>query len=253
MVRGLALLALFLPALAQGYEVGLWGLGGLGGAYLRLQGELALPGGRLGFALAPYGRAPGEVGLALERLVLVGEEGEWALALGRLPLTLGEGRLFPYTWNRPSPAGGEEGVWGGYLTGYGEARLRLGWVMERGPFLEVALPELRAYAFPGGGGLGWSLRAGPGVAYGEARWEAGQGVGLLGVSLPLEEGVLTLEATYPWAWAGAWWGSLEGWRLGLLAGYRGGWFAALEGEWEGWGFGVAWPGLGWRVSFRGDF
>ncbi|GAA6755403.1 hypothetical protein Thermus77420_08790 [Thermus thalpophilus] len=108
-------LFILLPALAQGVEAGVLGLGPRPTFFLRLSGELLGEGVRAAYALAPY-LAEGGGGISLERLYLAAEEGEWGLVLGRFPLTLGEGRLFPYTWNTPGPAGGEEGVWGGALT-----------------------------------------------------------------------------------------------------------------------------------------
>lgn len=255
-MRRLFLLLFLLPALAQGYEVGAHGLAGQATLYLRLYGEVAGEGVRFHFSLAPYFRpSAGEGGISLERIYLSWEGEALALTLGRFPLTLGEGRLFPTTWNRLGPAGGEEGVWGGMLTGYGEVRVRLGYAWTRGAFLELAWPDLRLWAFPGGGGLGATGRLGEAVVYGEATWEAGEGRGLLGLAQALLGGLLTLEVGYPgragvaWAWGG------EDLAFQALAGYQEGPFFAL-----GLGVGRLSLGLGgsgglswWRASWRGDF
>ncbi|GAA5335705.1 MULTISPECIES: hypothetical protein [Thermus] len=244
---------LLLPALGQGWEAGVYGLGPAPTFFLRFSGELG-EGVRVSYALAPYLRE-GEGGLSLERLYLVAEEGEWRLLLGRFPLTLGEGRLFPYTWNAPSPTGGEEGVWGGALTWYGPWRLRLGYAWDRGGFLEAAWPEVRVWLEREGGGVAGSVRLGEAVAYGEGRLGAGGPFALVGATLALGEGMVTLEGTYPWGGAlGAVW-PLEGLRLAGALGYGAGWWGslALEGEefWVrvGWGSGV-WT---WGMGFRGEF
>ncbi|GGN03909.1 hypothetical protein GCM10007092_18030 [Thermus composti] len=255
-MRALGLLLLFVPAWAQGVELGVYGVGASPTFFLRLLGTLPLEGGSLAYALAPYWQARwGQGGVSLERLVLRAEEGELGLALGRLPFSLGEGRVFPYTWNTPGPAGGEEGVWGGTLTWYGPFRLRLGYGWERGGVLELALPEVRAWLESQGGGLAGSLALGEAVAYGEARLKAGKGYGLVGVSWVLGEGLFTLEGTYPWGL-----GLAASWPLEELAllgslGYREGWWGSLALEGEGWrvhgGYGAgAWV---WGVSLKGEF
>ncbi len=254
-MRPLFWLLFLLPALAQGYEVGAYGLAGQATLYLRLYGEVAGEGGRLRFSLAPYLRPSlGEAGVSLEQLSLTWEEEAYALTLGRFPLTLGEGRLFPTTWNRPGPAGGEEGVWGGVLTGYGVVRARLGYAWGQGAFLELAWPDLRLWTFSGGGGLGATGRLGEAVVYGEATWEAGQGRGLLGLAQALWGGLLTLEVGYPWKAGLAWaWGG-EGLAFQVLAGYREGPFFALDLGVGGLSLGLGGLGglLWWRASWRGD-
>lgn len=217
-------------------------------------GELLGEGVRAAYALAPY-LAEGGGGISLERLYLAAEEGEWGLVLGRFPLTLGEGRLFPYTWNTPGPAGGEEGVWGGALTWYGPVRLRLGYAWERGGFLEVAWSEARLWLEEKGGGVAGSARLGEVVAYGEGRLQRGGFFGLLGATFALGEGAVTLEGTYPWAGAvGVVW-PLEGVSVAGSLGYGPGWWGwvGLEGDafWLKLGrFGGVWA---WGFAVRGDF
>lgn len=197
-------LALF-PALAQGYEVGVFGLGSQAALYLRLSGEVALEGGRFSYAVAPYFRREGG-GVAWERLALAVEVGEVSLTLGRFPYTFGEGRLFPYTWSAPSPAGGVEGVWGGFLTFYGEARLRLGYAWGPGGFAEAAWGDLKALVFPGGVGLAGSARLGEAVVYGEVMELPSGPRGLLGWSWAWGPGEVVLEAAYPLGVALGWFG-----------------------------------------------
>jgi hypothetical protein len=244
---------LLLSALGQGWEVGVHGLGPAPTLFLRLSGEVG-EGPRVSYALAPYLRE-GEGGVSLERLYLAVGEGEWGLLLGRFPLTLGEGRLLPYTWNTLGPAGGEEGVWGGALTWYGPLRLRLGYAWERGGFVEAAWPEVRVWWEKEGGGMAGSVRLGEVVAYGEGRFRGTSPSALVGASLALGEGMVTLEGTYPWGGAlGVVW-PLEGLRLAGTLGYGAGWGAslALEGE-------RFWVRVGrvagmwaWGLAIRGEF
>ncbi|TBH21941.1 hypothetical protein [Thermus thermamylovorans] len=239
---GVFALVLF-PALAQGYEVGAFGLGGQTTSYLRLFGAVPVEGGRLFYALAPYLRmAPGEGGLAVERLYLAVEVGEVGLTLGRFPYTFGEGRLFPYTWNAPSPAGGVEGVWGGFLTLYGEARLRLGYAWGPGGFAEAAWGDLKALVFPGGVGLAGSARLGEVVVYGETMGLASGPRGLLGWSWAWGPGEVVLEAAYPLGVGLGWFGQVEGLGLSLRLAYGGGW---------SWGVGLGWEGLRVEVGKAG--
>lgn len=258
MWRALGVLGLLLGlALGQGLEVGVRSGGGMGVAYLRLEGVWTLEGARLGLALTPYLLLPGgEGGLLLERAFLEVQEEDWALALGRLPLTPGEGRLFPYTWNAPNPVGGSTGVLGGTLTHYGaEHRLRLG-LTEQGPFAELALKEGRFFLFREGAGLLGSWPLGEGVGYGEAFWTQEGYRGLLGYSAFLGPWLLTLEGVYPpWgaALALAWEG--EGLALQGLIGVRGGPFGGIGLRWEAWSLGLSGVGgrfLGW-VSYRREF
>ncbi|WP_018461630.1 hypothetical protein ACLWNE_05900 [Thermus oshimai] len=257
MGRALGVLGLLLGlALGQGLEVGLRGGGGVGVAYLRLEGVWTLEGVRLGLALAPYLLLPGGKGeFLLERAFLEAQEGDWALTLGRLPLTPGEGRLFPYTWNAPNPLGGSTGVLGGLLTHYGpEHRLRLG-LTEKGPFAELALKEGRLFLFREGAGLLGSWPLGEGVGYGEAFWTQDGPRGLLGYTAFWGPWLLTLEGVYPLgaALALAWEG--EGLALQGLLGVRQGLFGGLTLRWEAWSLGLSGVGgrfLGW-VSYRGDF
>ncbi|GLV47190.1 hypothetical protein TJA_03640 [Thermus sp. LT1-2-5] len=230
------------------------GLGPSPTLFLRLFGELSGDGVRAVYALAPYlGERGG--GVSLERLYVRVEEGEWSLVLGRFPLTLGEGRLFPYTWNTPGPAGGEEGVWGGALTWYGSWRLRLGYAWERGGFLEAAWSEGRLWLEEQGMGVAGSVRLGEVVAYGEGRLWAGRPFGLLGASLALGDGVVTVEGAFPWAGAvGLSW-PLEGASLAGSLGYGPGWWGwvGLEGEeyWVRLGrLGGVWA---WGFGVRGEF
>ncbi|WP_337844443.1 hypothetical protein [Thermus sp.] len=243
-------------ALGQGLEMGVRGGGGLGVAYLRLEGVWALEGGRLGLALAPYLSWPGGRGeVEVERAYLEAQEGDWTLTLGRFPLTPGEGRLFPYTWNALNPVGGSTGVWGGALTHYGPGhRLRLG-LTERGPFAELALSEGRLFLFREGAGLLGSLALGEGVGYGEAFWTREGPRALLGYTAFLGPWLFTLEGVYPWgaALALAWEG--EGLAFQGLLGVRQGLFGGASLRWEAWSLGVGGEGgrlLGW-VGFRGEF
>lgn len=256
-MRSLWLLFLLSSALGQGLELGAFGLGGHPPtAYVRLSGQALGEGMRLSYAIAPYWRfGLGEGGISLEQLYLVVEGEDLDLTLGRLPLTLGEGRLFPFSWDRLGPAAGMEGVWGVFLTGYGEARWRVGYFLDQGVLAEVALPDLRVFAFSHGVGVAGNIRLGAGVAYGEAlltRWEPR---GLVGITWALEEGQLLVEVVYPWAWGGRWLGGSEGVLYWLQFIYR---------EGLGWGVGLELEGLSlsmgggeglwsWQVAWRGEF
>ena len=57
-LRGLALALLLSLASAQGYQVGVFGLGGTSTLYLGLQGVWPWEGGRFTLSLAPYLRLP---------------------------------------------------------------------------------------------------------------------------------------------------------------------------------------------------
>ncbi|WP_167764556.1 hypothetical protein [Thermus tengchongensis] len=257
MRRFVGFLALVLsPALAQGYEVGAFGLGGQVTLYLRLVGEVPVEGGRLFYALVPYLQPGlGEGGLAVERLYLAAAAGEVGLTLGRFPYTFGEGRLFPYTWNAPSPAAGAEGVWGGFLTLYGEARLRLGYAWGPGVFAEAAWEDLRFLVFPGGVGLAGSACLGEAVVYGEVMGLASGPRGLLGWSWAWGPGEMVLEAAYPLGVGLAWMGQVEGLGVSLRASYGQGWFWGLGLGWEGFRVEVGGAGPLWRWSgsWSGEF
>lgn len=240
-------------ALGQGLEVGVFGPGPT--LYARLHGALALEGAEVRFALAPYAGLRAS-GVAVEDLRLGVGEGSYALELGRFPLTPGEGRLFPYTWNRPGPALAPKGVWGGHLTWYGEAlRLRAGYAWERGAFLEVALPEGRVFLSREAVGAGGAFRLGGWVVYGDAFWTPGGGLGTLGAT-GFWDGVLwTVELAYPGK-AGVEARLLgEGWELGLALVRDGDLGARLVAGLEGargwiflWEAGVAWGvGVGWSL------
>ncbi|WP_243090100.1 hypothetical protein [Thermus neutrinimicus] len=264
-MRSLWLLSLLCSAVAQGLEVGAFGLADQGPAfYLRLWGQAMGEGVRLSYALAPYWRLGlGEGGFSLEQLYLVVEGvaprkeqvGEVDLAFGRMPLTLGEGRLFPSAWDTPGPAGGQEGVWGVSLTLYGEVRWRLGYALAQGFWIEGALSDLKVYAFPLGLGVSGNLALGGGLAYGEAfltRWGLR---GLVGFTWALGEYQLLAEIMYPWAWGVRWVGGSEGAYYWLQLNYREGlgWGVGLELE----GFGLSMAGGEgiWRywVAWRGEF
>ncbi|SDE82570.1 hypothetical protein SAMN04488243_11213 [Thermus arciformis] len=236
--RALGFLLGFSLALAQGLELGVWGGEGRAAFYLRLAGLSSWEGGRVAFSLVPYlGLPGGEGGVSLERLSLTLWEGPWGLELGRFPLSLGQGRLYPYTWNRPSPAGGEEGVWGGALSWYGEGVVaRAGWVRERGGFAEVRGQGVRAYLFRGGAGVAAEGRLGEALFYGEGRWEGGFS-GLLGASWAAGGLLFTLEGVYPWGFGLGVEGALEALGFSGRVLYR-----------EGMGFGLAFGlgGEGWR-------
>lgn len=264
-MRSLWLLFLLSSALAQGLELGAFGLADQPPTlYLRLSGQTKGERVRLSYAVAPYWRLGlGEGGVSLEQLYLVVEGvaarkeqvEELDLALGRMPLALGEGRLFPYAWDTPGPAGGQEGVWGVSLTLYGEARWRLGYALGHGFWIEGALSDLKVYAFSYGLGVSGSLPLGGGLAYGEAfltRWGPR---GLVGFTWALGEGQLLAEVLYPWAWGGRWVGGGEGAYYWLQLNYREGLGWGVGLELEGFGLGVAGGGGIWRwqVAWRGEF
>lgn len=256
-LRGLALALLFSLASAQGYQVGVYGLGGTSTLYLGLQGVWPWEGGRFTLSLAPYLRLPGgEAGLSVERFSLSLWEGAWGPEVGRFPLTLGVGRLFPIALGRPSPGLGEVGVVGAGLTWYGEAvAVRAGLTLEEGGFLQLRLPSLEAYAHPGGFGLAAEALWEGVVLYGEGRRSWGQVQALLGAAWRVEEVFFALEATYPWGVGLGLEGSLGGLGVGAQVWYRDGFALQLRLSGEGW---RAWGGRGpggwlWGLGVSGDF
>jgi hypothetical protein len=256
-LRAWALVAFLSLAAAQGYQVGGYGLGGTATLYLGLYGVWPWEGGHLTLSLAPYLRLPGgEAGLSVERLSLSLFEGPWGLEVGRFPLSLGVGRLFPFALGEPSPGLGEVGVLGGGLTWYGErGAVRAGLAWKEGGFLEVRLPPFRAYAYSRGLGLVAEALWEGVVLYGEGRLASAQAQGLLGATWRFEEALFTLEARYPFALGLGVEAGLEGLGVAVRALYEGGLRVGLGllGEgWRGWvGFG---PGeLSWGFAVSRDF
>ena len=256
-LRAWALVAFLSLAAAQGYQVGGYGLGGTATLYLGLYGVWPWEGGHLTLSLAPYLRLPGgEAGLSVERLSLSLFEGPWGLEVGRFPLSLGVGRLFPFALGEPSPGLGEVGVVGGGLTWYGErGAVRAGLAWKEGGFLEVRLPPFRAYAYSRGLGLVAEALWEGVVLYGEGRLASAQAQGLLGAAWRFEEALFTLEARYPFALGLGVEAGLEGLGVAVQALYEGGLRVGLGllGEgWRGW-VGSGPGGLSWGFAVSGDF
>lgn len=170
-------------------------------AYLRAWDTVWVQAGTLSYSASVLYRADlHRLEAAVESLYLRRDAGALSITVGRFPLTFGEARLVPYTWQRSLPTGALEGVTGAALALYAPThRLRLGYVVDHGPFAELSLRELKAYAFAGGGGVSASLPTGELVVYGDLFLVHGDLRLAAGVSGYWGAALYTVELVHPWA------------------------------------------------------